>query len=582
VAKKPIPKPAKASKPAPNDTGDLDPIEEGVKTILPQGERPIQYPEEAATYRDTRHPQNGGPLSCQEMKDLLGWETEAEWRLRENKPNGKFKDEWVLLKDEAGERVVCWNNFGNRPFREREARGYGQDILNRVWAGPHNYPGETVNGESVIIGRTGRCISVQHRGVGFVLACQQWAGIGATAGKPSQAAYWAGKWPEEPFFECLLVTGVSEAPEIVATIDNVIPRSEADMIETSPMFASLKPRDKHECSRMLAKAFDLLWSRTRADENDTGKRSQRHGIRTQGTAMSWINNHATHLKPSVKHIFAQNLETKDPDDPDRKVRALSLLNLSPGECAGMLYLMGSGSTDEVDANKYRGLDPREEKGLDWDSFAKAKQFWSELARDSKPLKAVRLALTDLAKGEDGVEPARATHKHQVIARAWQMYLDGEAITKEALQLVYQKDTEGIERLADETTFGGIDRGPKIGRASGGDDTPAPEIVEAVEGEKTKTVAQKLLDKAEASKAAKEAAAKGPSGSVAEAGAPGGKPPSPKLLPVPANKRLTQKEVNAQQTARAAADDAQDAAANGTPATPAAKKPPRPARKPAKV
>ncbi len=71
-----------------------------------------------------------GPLTVDEMKDILGWETETQYKKRkveedtakgkENcKPEHYIYGEDYHTKNIAGEKVRCTNNLNNRPFDEK-------------------------------------------------------------------------------------------------------------------------------------------------------------------------------------------------------------------------------------------------------------------------------------------------------------------------------------------------------------------------------------------------------------------------------------------------------------------------------
>src|SRR6266404_8701122 len=133
-------------------------------------------------------------------------------------PEQKGKAEWVFgddprtvhgepvlkLTDLEGKVVCCWNNTTNRPFDRDRALGYAQDMLDGNWSDSVNggkvklkdaegndveLPEITMNGESIILSRSGRCVSIQHRGVGLIWAEQQRHG--------ARAEQLQRDWPEE-------------------------------------------------------------------------------------------------------------------------------------------------------------------------------------------------------------------------------------------------------------------------------------------------------------------------------------------------------------------------------------------------
>ena len=452
-------------------------------------------------------------ITCQQMKTLLGWETEKDYKAR----TGKDLKEYLLI-DVEGNKVVCHHNDHNRPFSESWARTLAQDILNRNWAGPTTMPGETVNGETIVVGRTGRVSSGQHRGVGLILACQLWAG--------KNHDHWVTLWPEEPILESLVVTGVSESPHVIRTLDNVKPRSLLDVFYTSEIFVNLKTlAQKKECSRMLDNATKLLWQRTGAG---SGKDKAFTGYLTHSEALGFVERHPKLLK-CIKHIFEENQD-----------RQISKQKLSPGQCAAMMYLMGSSSTD---GDVYRNADPPNEKKLSWDNWDKAEEFWT-LAGTSTEFKAVRSAINPVSKDNEPIKLSQS-ERISILCLAWENFLKGHKIKASDLQLSYHTKDDG-ERVLDQCySFGGIDLGNKPGEP---DEKPPSE--EELEAEKERV----RREKAEELAAKLKAGRRGSSSTEAKSTPRGpsskdGKPPAPKLKPV------NRKEVEAEQTRLAAEADA---------------------------
>ncbi len=570
-------KPAKA-----NGKGKTKPAPEPVKEV-----RDVIYPVREARWMDTGEG-GEGPITRQMMRDFLGWEDEPAYALRmvEEKPDlkaqfealekdedrktflGQIKipDRDVLLKDEHGDRVACWNNWSNRPFDLERAYLYAQDILNRKWAGPLNIEDATVNGEPIIIGRTARCLSIQHRGVGYELACQLWEG--------PQQLKWAALWPEEPVFESLVVLGVSEDDRVVRTIDGGKPRTEADVFATLELFEDTDPTERKLLSLMLNKAVDFVWDRTWASYNDEGKWSDSHGYRTNSEAVEFLERHRDHLIQSVTWMHQQNKWNEE----EEKSRYISKLKLSPGQMAGVFYLMGAAETDESDyyfPSMKKGATeppvPRKEEYLDWGAWKKAQQFWAALVKGDKTLQPVRKALAHLASKDDAVLGPKTAKKLAILAKAWNAYRAGDVVTAATLKLDTKTDENKNEVLVDYPTFGGIDKGAKNTEVGTPAATPAAQATTA--REQVQAVATP----------AKKPAKLPVSQTVAEPGSGDGtgpaKPPVPKILPVPQHKagtepkkpapkpagkpapaRQTRKTIEADQTAKAKAADA--AMANG--------------------
>lgn len=419
-------------------------------------------------------------VTVDQMKKYLGWESEPEFAARMKRLDPDLKDAEVtfaksdppvetMLVDENGDRVVCWRNQTNRPFDEATSRKYAQDILTRNWAGPSTMPEETVNGETIIVGRNGRCLSIQHRGVGLILAAQMWE---------KNKAYWGTRgWEEEPYIETLVVTGVSESQRVVSTLDNVRARTEADTIYTSLIFKDLNTNvERRECSRMLALATDTLWRRTGASE--TGDKYQTHSASESFRARH------PRLQECVRAMFELN-----------KDRVISDLRLYAGACAACLYMMGS---SESDIDDYRNMEPAPgEEILNWDMWDRALLMFKGLAdvKDSET-KAIRSALANLK--DDPEKPGRNPEKIAILAKAWRAWKENEKPALANLKLDYARDhNKNLRWIEDEDCmFGGIDLGA-------GGTPPDPEVPEA-EAEQTK---EQVRQQKEAELAARAANAK---------------------------------------------------------------------------
>jgi hypothetical protein len=410
------------------------------------------------------------PITRKEMETFLGWETLTQYRERMAKEAGGKKkpedfsfdeEKNCVITDINGEKVCLSKNFHNRDFRDAGARSYAQTILERGWAGPLTMPGETLNGEPIIISRTGRCRSIQHRGVGFIFACQLWA---------KNPARWADKWPEEPVFETLLVTGVSDSEVVTNTYDNVIARTEEDVLVQSQEFAGIKSKsERRMLCKMMAKAIDLLWSRVKAG----GAEGEGKVFKTHSASIRFKNNHAK-LIECVKHLRSQD-----------KGGAISKMGLSAGRCAALCYLMGCSADD---GNKYRSKNPSErtDRNLDWSNLKEAKEFWTSLVAGDIKNKALVEALKDERVASNKLA------QDVVIARAWAAITSGDKMTRDNVGITdedWQLDQNGIPRFVPDEVreFGGIDCGPKIPQLSGGSEKEKEEQ----EKEKERILNEKL-------------------------------------------------------------------------------------------
>lgn len=475
------------------------------KNAAQKTDRPVIYPELQVTEYSVNSAH--GPLTPDDARRILGWETEEDYQARmlTEEPDSKashwaYGDDFHCY-DLLANKVRCARNAHNRPFDEGWSERLMQMILEFQWAGPLTVPGETVNGETIRISRYGRVLSGQHQLTALILAEQNLRKVREDA-VVSKYPHWDGH--DFPVIETLVVTGLSEDERILRTIDYVKPRTVADMLYTMDLFTKMKPADRKELTRMLASAIDLLWKRTNAK-----------GYKTHPEVVGFLERHKRLLK-CVQHLFVENL--KDDEDGGRRI---SKLRLSSGQCAALYYLMAS-SGPKTDGDEYRNQFPPTEKKLDWSLQEKAYEFWTLLA-NGDDFELVRNALGRLYT-EDGLG-GRTSEKFAILASAWRIFKDHtgngpifhNADLKEGgcLCLTYtnldEKDVllpNGELRLEDKADFEGIDCPPK-----GKDDVeaylpppPTPEEIEALKEEEQKKREEKRekLLKARSERKAKKA------------------------------------------------------------------------------
>ena len=422
-----------------------------------------------------------GPLTPNDVVDLMGWQTEEEyiaeqlaaypeskpedWAFSDTSPKRKDNDEVqpIHCLDMSGRKVVCWNNANNRLMDEQWQKGLREIVLKGQWAGPLTIPGETVNGETIRISRYAEVLSGQHSMTALKLADELLVQLRS---EPMYATF--PKYPfwgldKRPVIETIIITGLSNDERVLQTIDYVKPRDVADMFYTMAIFRSRTPVERKEMTRMLSSAIDTLWVRTRT-----------LGYKTHPEVVGFLERHKK-LMDCVEHLFLVN--TSAAEDGGRKI---SKLRIQPGVAAALCYLMGS-SGDETDGDEYRNECPPSERNLDWSMWDRACEFWDDLAVD-RDFIPVRTKLTDLDKSS----PTHPTNKGMggtlqekmaVLAKAWEIFKDhpdssGSAFNKDdieaggALCLSYDdKDDKGNDlpdkqiKLLDVADFLGIDSAP---------------------------------------------------------------------------------------------------------------------------
>lgn len=420
-----------------------------------QVERPIIYPNV-----EVKICIGEKSLTATKAKELLGWETEDQYseRTGDSPSSTLFGD--PLLTDDEKHRIQCWNNLGNRPFGESWCRSIAQDILLGNWK---------FNMETIVISKTGRITSGQHRLVGLVLAAEAW-----NAAKEKYEEI----WPQEPTIEVLLAFGGSEDQDVLRTVDNVKPRSLSDVFYTSDYFAKLPSVDRKECSRMLDFAVDLLWKRTEAAETSGTK------FQTHSASVDFLDRHPK-LLGSVKHLFGENKE-----------RAISKLGLSPGQSSAVHYLQAA---YETDGDVYRNGRPPSEKLIQWDYKEQADEFWTDISGLAKKSGDLREALAHCE---------RPILRLAVLAKAWHLYAEGKKVTAADLELELIEDENGHMKLNENPDFLGIDSGYEIEATQPDeepDETESDEAKAAQRDVRIKEMADKLKKNKEEQKAIKSIA-----------------------------------------------------------------------------
>jgi hypothetical protein len=366
-------------------------------------------------------------MKAQLAKDLLGWKTEDEFifqtvgeaELDKEQRESLLNAGGLRLTDCLGNKVICDNDVGNRPWHKEWSRELMHSILNKRWR---------FNGEAAQIGKTGRVLSFQHRGIALIFAQQIWE-----SEEPDHKGkyHWRALWEEEPSIEMLVVLGIDEDTETTRTLDNVRKRTLADVIYADTgTFHDLTPKERKDAAKILQHTIKFLWQRTGAKDNAFAP------FASHSESLDFLGRH-DRVKAAVRHILIENGGTK------KKIAE----HITPGFAAGCLYLMGC---DQSDRDKYAKQDPRMEKTLKWVNWDKAEEFWVAFCGDSS-FKDVRVAID---------QESKLTEKTCVLAKAWKCFLEEQRPTSARVRLKKEKDSNGEKDILVEwPDFGGIDQGP---------------------------------------------------------------------------------------------------------------------------
>jgi len=428
-----------------------------------------------ATQPEMKYPE----LVCQPCvgKDAITADTAKEWLGWTEGTEEKPLEEYQFV-DELGHKIYCLFNTLNRPIMMVWCRTLAQVILRGFWR---------LNGETIIIGKTGQVLSGQHRLVALVIAVQLW-----NSEDKAERDHWRKIWPTEPTLESFVTFGVEETEDFRQTHDNTRPRSFADVLFANEDFKKKykSTGERKVATRAAEFAIRLLWQRV-------GQRADAYAPLFSGPdAMDFLTRHPK-LTRFLKHVIDEN-----GDSQKRITRYVSL-----GTAAGLTYLMASCLSGTAKYKKSAG-----DKALDWSLADKAEEFWVMLA-SSPDFDQVRHALGRL-DSEDGTKGS-VREKVAVLVKAWNEWSSDGALIEETLKLKYREDAHGNQVFTENVTLGGIDLGDGTRTDPATDPTP-----EQIEAEKAKLDAEKA-----------------PKPEPAEKPKKGGKKPAPEPEPAPAEDEL---------------------------------------------
>jgi hypothetical protein len=407
--------------------------------------REVKYPELVAFWAVGEN-----ALTPIQAMGLMGWSPEGG--------DEKYGEDY-FLKDMNGVKVRCLNNLRNRPFDEGRALAYAQDMLNGNWE---------CNGEAMIVGEYGSVISLQHRGVGLILASQMV--------ENDETGRWRKRWPKGISIETLIVYGVKETTAVIRTVDNVKSRSFADVLYTEGWFKKVGDNSRALACRIADVAVKQLWARTGAKVDIYSP------IRTHSEALDFMTRH-----PTLEKIIIRLMGENQRNALGKYVRI--------GQASALMYLMAASGTTPGGVKKYRDAQTPRERMLDLELFEMAANFWAILIGPDPSFQPLREALARQADPITGA-PGSLIVTTALIAKAWGLYRAKKDFTDANLELETRADTNGISRLIDPPTFGGIDVGDNIKAKTSDQELPEGEP----EPEEHDPTPEEIQERAEAIKA----------------------------------------------------------------------------------
>lgn len=417
-------------------------------TTAPKSEltgRPILYPK--ITVNGHEIPMEDLLQTAEDAKVMLGWETESEHeaRLTEGlsperaaKMDVQYKNDYDLI-DYNGEKVKLNNNTRNRPLDPKWMQQLGKDMLSSYWR---------FNGESWIIGQTGLALSLQHRALALIWAQQMIDYEGDDEDKLEVAKKLKAEFGDKPLaIPAIVVRGIEESPDVTRTLDNVRPRSLADVLfaDTS-LFNQTAKADREKLCRYVDYAIRTIQKRTGENLDAFAPR------RSHSEPLEFLSRHPRLLK-AVQYIFT---EVNRKDAGGEKPSVLEEY-VAPGTAAGLMFLMGSSLSDR---ERWDAADTPNDRHLNFDRWEQAELFWSGLG-DAKngDFNAVRQTIAKCGNAQTG-STAPVAVRVAVIVNAWNEYVDENGVMsqKNIMPEFGEMDDHGNRALVGHPSVGGIDLG----------------------------------------------------------------------------------------------------------------------------
>lgn len=413
----------------------------------PKGQKNVQVEKVYPEYYLEQYTKDSdaGPLTADKMKEILGWTEDKE----EAEKAGVFHS---TLTDMNGKKIYLTKNKGNRDFEKADALKYSQDMLTRNWK---------KNGEGLSVGDYGNVMSGQHRGIGLILGEQR-----RTSDK--EKAHWKKVWGDEPLYiETHVVFGVPEDNETKRTVDNVRPRTLADVLSTNGVFDKVKsikqksgvvlPDEKKTICRVAEFAVKTLWERTGAKANPYSP------YRTHAESMEFIDSHP-YLLNCVTHVWQEY--SRDWQVNNQRIPA--------GTAAGLMYLMAF-SDSEIEKYEKR----RSEKVLNGDQKSEAERFWVVFCDKANPLLKVLKEEIGKLSDEDADNSNISAEKIGMMCKAWDLFKDGSQVKADKIKVKREENAHGHMVIVDDMIdVAGIDVGPSSYRRSQ-ENKPDEEVEEAI-------------------------------------------------------------------------------------------------------
>lgn len=367
----------------------------------------VVYPDPAAEiyYKDG----SNKPIGYEQAMEWLGWTV----------VDSKDNPGPHLFVDVNKAKVFLKNNPTNRPFRMGIAKRYMMEILRGKWA---------LNGESITFDLYGQVLSGQHRLVGLVLA-EQLRRKNPEKWKPYG-------WSSPVTIESVVVFGISDAKEVVDTIDLGQKRTLGDVIFRDAMFEGTD-KTKKQLANILAGACRLAWLRA------TGAMVTDAPHFPHSEALDFIEDHPK-LIECVHYVYEK--EGGSGMEGSRISRYLSL-----AYAAGLSYLMATSGTDP---NDFVEQGPA---ALDFSMEDKMLEFWDKFASGAE-LKANSpiFVLRELLPRIEASSAFGRDEKVGMVIKAFNRFVDGKTAQSKDIVMMKGEDDMGKPKLNEEPRLGGID------------------------------------------------------------------------------------------------------------------------------
>lgn len=377
--------------------------------------------------RDVVYPEVGSQvvrLTPSMAKELLGYTEETETE--------KLKDDDVHCS--IGKTRIHCANVAKHQRVFYDFKSIAGDILQGQFF---------LNGEVLSHGKHGWFINGKTRAMALILAQSMYDE------NPQRYPYWSTLFAKEEvsdeqlFIDVILITGVEESQKVIQTIDTGRPRSFADSLFSSGVFAGEKipPKLIMKYCKVLEGAVRFVWMRG-------GEYAYAmNPVISHSDASEFLERH-----PGLVSAVRSVLDENEPAEDGEKPRLASVLGL--GQLAGLIYMM-SIEADEPKLEKYWTADWPAEKLVGLDRVETAEQFLTLLAGRDKLTVEIQKAIAEASTDTN----ANVAERTAIVINGFNAFVTNGKCTPAKVRADVEIDENGNRVVVNHPVIvGSIDKG----------------------------------------------------------------------------------------------------------------------------